>query len=263
MSSAFSLWTGAFQAEGRKALANPVPWIAGLAVLLFPLIAAGFMLIVRDPEGARSLGILSTKARLSGLSADWPAYLGFINQALCAGFLFLEALLVSWIFGREWSDRTLKLLLAVPAGRARIVGAKFAVILVWGLVTLALLGGITVGMGNLLNLSQGSEAVLIRWAGQFALAGVLTLILGTWTAFFASWGGGYLIPVAWTLVTLMAAQLGAVLGWAGVVPWAIPALAGLDSVGTLDTGALVLALGTAGAGVVATVLFWNRADHHR
>jgi ABC-2 type transport system permease protein len=258
-----NLFVGALRAEARKALASPVGWVTGLAVVLFPLIGAGFMLIVRDPEAAKSLGLIGTKARLSGLTADWPAYLGFISQAMCAGFLFLEALFVSWIFGREWSDRTLKLLLAVPAGRGRIVGAKFAVTALWGLAALGLLGATTLGVGGLLNLPQGSETLWSRWAVQFAVGGVLTLILGTWTAFFAGWGRGYLIPVAWTLVTLMAAQLGSVLGWGAAVPWAIPALAALGGPEALEPGSWGVALGTAALGVAATVLFWIRADHHR
>lgn len=258
-----NLWIGALRAEGRKALASPVPWITGLAVLLFPLIGVGFMLIVKDPEGAKALGLIGTKARLSGLSADWPAYLGFISQAMTAGFLFLEALFVSWLFGREWSDRTLKLLLAVPAGRSRIVTAKFAVTVLWGLGALGLLGSSTIALGSVANLPLGSAELVETWAFHFAAGGLLTLVLGTWTAFVASWGRGFLLPVAWTMVTVMVAQLGSVLGWGSVVPWAIPAVA-VGLVGSpLEPASLILALVTAAGGAAATVLFWTRADHPR
>ena len=259
-----NLWMGAFRAEGRKALTSPVPWVTGLAVLLFPVIGVGFMLIVQDPEGAKALGIIGTKAKLSGLSADWPSYLGFINQAMTVGFLLLEALLLSWLFGREWSDRTLKLLLPVPVGRGRLVAAKFLVVGLWGVLTLGLLGLTTWGLGSTANLPQWSDELIITWSGHFAAGGFLTLLLGTWTAFFASWGRGYLAPIAWTLVTLMLAELGIVLGWGSLIPWAIPALAaGVAATSPLEFPSLVAVMITAIAGAVTTVLFWTRADHPR
>lgn len=257
------LWWGALRAESRKTLASPVPWATGLVGLLFPLVGALFMLIVRDPEGARALGILGTKARLSGLTADWPSYLSFINQAMAAGFLFLSALFTSWIFGREWSDRTLKLLLATPAGRGRVVGAKFVVITVWGIGTLLLMGAAAWGLGTWLDLPD-SRALTAGWVVRFTVGGLLTLALAPWVAFFAGVGRGYLLPVAWTMTTLVAAQLAAVLGWGAWMPWAIPALIALAPP-DLPVGpeGVFLVLGSGLAGGAATALFWQRADHQR
>lgn len=257
------LWLGAFQAEVRKTVASPVVWSA-LVGLAFPLLGGAFMLIVRDPEGARALGILGTKARLSGLTADLPSYLGFINQAMAAGFLFLTALFATWIFGREWSDRTLKLLLAVPAGRNRIVAAKFAVVALWGVATLLLMGTEAWVVGLWLPLPVAPSSLWTDWLARFTQGGLLTLALATWPAFFAGLGRGYLLPVAWTMTTLVAAQLAAVLGWGAWMPWALPALTALAPPGQpVGPEGPWIVVGTGLVGALATGAFWSRADHPR
>ncbi len=258
------LWIGAFRAEGRKALSSPVPWITGLVCLFLPLVCGAFVLIVKDPEGAKKLGILGAKAQLSGLTADWPAYLGLLSQAEAVGFLFLSALFVSWLFGRESSDRTLKLLLAVPAGRIRIVAAKFLVALVWGSAAVGLMAVAGLAIGSAVSIPGFSAPLASGWASIFVLVGLLTLALSPWVAFAASAGRGFLVPLGFTLGTVAVANIGAVLGWGAAVPWAIPSLlAGTGSAAPPGLEGVTLVLATSLAGVVATVAFWRNADHPR
>ena len=67
-----------------------------------------FMIVMKDPDLARRLGLISAKAQIVAGSADWPTYLGMLAQATAIGGIMLFGLIGSWVFGREYSDHTLK-----------------------------------------------------------------------------------------------------------------------------------------------------------
>lgn len=67
--------------------------------------------------------------------ADWNTYLGnvvfmFSSVLGLVGF----AVLTGWAFGREYADRTLKDLLALPVSRGKVVAAKVTSCLGWCLI---------------------------------------------------------------------------------------------------------------------------------
>jgi len=257
-----NLFQGALRAETRKAWSSAMPWAVGGASLLFPLVGSLFMVIVRDPEGAKALGLLGTKARLSGLTADWPSFVSLTLQSLAVGFFFLSALFTAWIFGREWSDGTLKLLLAVPARRTRVVMAKFLVTGAGGVCTLMVMAGGALLVGTALSLPGSSPTILATGGLVFAEVGLLTLTFCPWVAFFAGLGKGFLVPLAWTLFTVAVANVTAVLGLGAWFPWSVPALlAGAGNSASPGPESIFLVLLTGAAGIAATVLFWKWADH--
>ena len=73
---------------------------------LAPLVIGLFMVILKDPESARSLGLLGAKAQLTAGTADWPTFLSMLGQAVAVGGAILFAFLTAWVFGREFADRT-------------------------------------------------------------------------------------------------------------------------------------------------------------
>ncbi|GLY44494.1 hypothetical protein Amsp01_105170 [Amycolatopsis sp. NBRC 101858] len=110
-------------AEVLKARRSRLPWTTGLAFT----IAAGFgglvMFILQDVRRARALGLLGTKAALTGGTADWPGYFALLAQTIAVAGTLLFGLVVVWVFGREFSQNTAKDLLALPTPRAAIVAA--------------------------------------------------------------------------------------------------------------------------------------------
>src|SRR5215472_6268593 len=120
--------------ELRKATRSQMPLFTALGVLVLAFGLAFLMFIYKYPTFARSIGLISTKANLSGGAATWPYYLGILGQALAIGGLLLFSLVESWVFGREWADGTLKDLLAVPLASATILLAKFLVVVLWSLL---------------------------------------------------------------------------------------------------------------------------------
>jgi ABC-2 type transport system permease protein len=97
-----------------------VPLLTLLAAFLIPFVGGFFMLILKDPEMAQRMGFISTKAQIAG-TADWPSYLGLLAQAVAIGGLIIFGFVSSWVFGREYADRTIKDLLALPISRTSIV----------------------------------------------------------------------------------------------------------------------------------------------
>jgi ABC-2 type transport system permease protein len=59
--------------EFLKLRRSKVTWLSLAALSLGPLGIALFMWIVREPGRAAQLGLLGTKADLSGLEATWPS----------------------------------------------------------------------------------------------------------------------------------------------------------------------------------------------
>ncbi len=115
------------------------------------------MIILKNPEQARAMGLISTKAQLTAGVADWPSFWGMIAQGVAAAGAILFALITSWVFGREFSDHTAKELMALPTPRWVIVGAKFLLTALWILVLTVLVFVVALGVGTAVGLPGGSS----------------------------------------------------------------------------------------------------------
>src|SRR5688572_29732184 len=100
--------------ETLKARRSKVPLLASLGFSLAPLMDGLFMFIMKDPQRARDMGLLSVKAQLAMSTADWTTFFGVLTQATAVGGAIVFSIVAAWVFGREFSDRTAKDLLALP-----------------------------------------------------------------------------------------------------------------------------------------------------
>jgi len=253
----------ALSTEFLKARRSKVPWSIAAGFSLAPLMGGLFMLILLDPDRARQLGLLGTKARLTAGVADWPTFTNLLAQSVAVGGGVLFAFLTAWVFGREFADHTIRLLLAIPTPRAAIVLAKSVVVATWCGAVSAWVIALGFGIGLALGLPGWSGGLALHALTTIALSAVLTTALQTTTAFFAGVGRGYIPPLAWALLTIFAAQVAAVLGWGAWFPWAVPALVagatGPD--GEVASAASVVLVALAALlGLAATVMWWLRAD---
>jgi ABC-2 type transport system permease protein len=253
----------AVRTELLKARRSRVPWGVAIGFSLAPLVMGLFMVILKDPERARSLGLLGAKAQLTAGTADWPTYLDLLGQAVAVGGAILFAFLTAWVFGREFADRTVRGLLASPTSRRTIVLAKATIVATWGLVTTAWVLALGLVIGGLVDIPGWSQADGMATVGAIALAAILTIALQSWAAFLASVGRGYIAPLAWTVAMVALSQILTVLGWGAWFPWAVPALlagAGGTAVEPVTTPGVIVLLIVAIAGLVATIVWWDRAD---
>lgn len=258
-----SAFVAAIRTEMLKARRSRVPWGVVIAFSVAPLVMGLFMVILKDPERARSLGLLGAKAQLTAGTADWPTYLNLLGQAVVVGGAVLFAFLAAWVFGREFADKTVRSLLANPTSRGTIVLAKATIVATWSLVASAWVIALGLLIGSLIDLPGWSVSDGMATVLAIAVAAVLTIALLSWAAFFATVGRGYLAPLAWTVAMVALSQVLTVLGWGAWFPWAVPALlagAGGTAVEPVSATGVVVLLIVAAAGVLATTVWWDRAD---
>ncbi len=214
----------ALWAESLKALRSKVPLVAALGFCLMPVVGGFFMIILKDPVAARSMGLISAKAQLTAGSADWPAYFGFLAQAVTAGGTVIFSILATWVFGREFADRTLKDLLALPTPRSALVSAKFVLVAALCALFTAVVFALGLLVGWLVDIPGWSQALAQASSVDIVGAALLTIAVLPYVALIASAGRGYLPAFGWTILTLMLAQVAAITGWGDWFPWAVPAL---------------------------------------
>jgi len=261
----------AFWAEALKARRSRVPLATAAAFSIFPVIGGLFMIIMKDPERARALGLIGAKAQLlSAGAADWPSYFGFLSVGTAAAGAILFAFITAWVFGREFSDHTAKELLAVHTPRQVIVGAKFALTAVWILGLTLLLYSLGLGIGAAVGLPGWS--VELAWGSFWTLmvtAGLTSLLMPC-VAWFASAGRGFLPPLGWAFGTLGLAQVAGVMGWGDWFPWAVPGQFSLmfsvvygERAQSVGPHSYILVLLTFVVGLAATFVWWLKADQSR
>lgn len=249
--------------EARKALRSPVPrWM--LAGALFMPLAVGFLIFVsKNLETSQKLGLISAKADLIAFAAaNWATYLELLEQLIATGGFIFFVFFISWVFGREFADGTLKDLLAVPAPRPSLLLAKFIIAALWsgGMTGIILLIGCL--MGLLLHLPGLTPGVLLTGVARIVIVAGLAIAVVLPFGLIASIGRGYLLPVGAAVLILMTANLAAVMGRGEYFPWAVPGLyaQGKD---LLTPVSYWIALGTGLAGILATILWWKYADQNR
>ncbi len=247
--------------ELRKVFRSRVPFFTALGFLMMPLIGALLIFIYKDPQLARQLGLLGTKANLVVGSADWPGYLTLMIEFTALGGFFFFCLAISWTFGREFTDGTLKDLLAVPVPRFDILLAKFIVAALWcaALIVETYVVGLVLGM--VIQLPGGSLAVILHGTSLLAVTAVMSITLVMPFGFFASVGRGYLLPIGIAMLTLILGNLSITLGWGEYFPWSVPALVLQEAPITPFSYGLVVLTGL--AGIVGTYLWWRYADQNR
>ncbi len=244
--------------EMLKARRSQMPLLTALGFSLLPLGGGFFMIVLKDPELARRVGLISAKAQITMGVADWPAYFRFLSLATAVGGVVLFGFITSWVFGREYSDRTVKDLLALPTSRSAIVVAKFVVVVSWSAALTVLVYLVGLGVGAAIALPPVSSQVMWQGTVTLAIAAVQIIALVTPIAFFASAGHGYLPPIGVVVLAIGLAQFIIIAGWGEYFPWSIPGLyVQGENLGIVSYVILVL---TSFAGIVGTLLWWELAD---
>jgi ABC-2 type transport system permease protein len=256
----------AFWAETLKARRSKLPWFITGGFLILPLVSGLFMVILKDPERAKELGIISMKAQLTGGIADWPSFFEMIKMGTGIAGAILFAIITAWVFGREFVDHTAKELLALPTPRGVIVAAKFVLSVLWIMgITLAIFV-VGLGVGAAVDIPGWTPALAWKSFWSMLLIAFLTAMLMSVVALIASAGRGYLPPLGWAFLTMALAQIAAVMGWGEWFPWAVPSLLSEFSgprTEPLGIHSYLMVILVCILGVVGTFAWWRSADQTR
>lgn len=255
--------SAALTAELMKLRRSRVPLITLVFFLFIPMMMGLMLFIANHPDLAAKLGLVGAKASLFGTS-DCAGYFAVLNQSV-AGLGFLGFGFVSaWVFGREYTDRTLKDILALPVSRSSIVTAKFLVIFCWCTLLTVVFFLMALAAGGLFGMGSCPADVLTHAAGKYFATAFLTLILTTPVAFLAGYGRGIVAPIGFVIITLILAQFVAIIGLGPYFPWSIPGAftAPPETAGlSIAPVSYVILFLTGLAGFWGTLAWWRRADH--
>ncbi|BCY19369.1 ABC transporter permease [Leptolinea sp. HRD-7] len=249
--------------EWRKAIRSRIPYWTSVFAAFLPMAIAMMVLIARNPEISQKLGILSAKADLIAFSAtNWTAYMALTGEIIAAAGFFMFVVILSWIFGREFADGTLKDMLAVPVERTTILMAKVIVFGGWSFAMSLITLTVSLLLGSLIQLPDGSTAVIVQGILGVAVTTLLTVLVVIPFALLASAGRGYLLPMSMAVLTLILANVAAALGRGDLFPWSIPGLysQGKELVGPAGFWIVVV---TGLLGWYVTDLWWKKSDQSR
>jgi ABC-2 type transport system permease protein len=252
-------------AEYLKIRRSKMLWATVLAFLFLPSMMGVLIFVIKNPEMAHKFGMVGTKAAMLRFGeANWSTYFGLLIQIIAGVGLLAFGFITSWVFGREYSDRTAKDLLALPVSRSLIVLSKLFIAAIWCFLLSFILFAFGLVIGGMIHLSGWSNEIVFQNAHIFFIASFLTILLCTPVAFFASYGHGYLPPIGFVILTLILVQFVGLVSLGPYFPWAIPLLyataaAGDQSVQLGIISYVILFLASI-LGLIGTLAWWRFAD---
>lgn len=248
--------------EWRKLIKSKLSIITLCSVCLVPFIVGLFAVMMKYPEYLKNLGLISAKIEMIRIT-DWSSYFMALSQVISVGGLLIFGFATSWVFGREYSDKTMVDLLALPIKRDTIVLSKFIVVALWSYIIsiFALLLGLLAG--KLIGLAGWNSIIFFKGMLIFGYCTTLTVLLSTPVAFFACLGRGYLLPLAFIIFTMLFSQLGSALNLGEYIPWSIPALAsGITGKVIFNLRSIMSLFGVSVLGLISTIAWWRYADYN-
>jgi len=189
----------------------------------------------------------------------WDTYfselLGSIASLLVVGFSFTSA----WVFGREYTDNTIKDLIVKPISKWYSVLSKFIVIFVWNMLLAIFTFAVVIAAGSLIGVIGGSIMQHVTTFITFLTTSLLIIVVSTTSALLANMTRGYLAPIGLTFVLVIVSNVIMQLGMGPYFPWTIPVLllTGAD-IGFIS---MVIIAVTGAVGFAGTVAWWKFAEH--
>lgn len=247
----------AIRAELLKLRKSLVGRIATAAVILGIVALSAAML------AAARAGRTEVVAKLGpDATPDWHGYLAAATQITAAGGLAGFAIVLAWMFGREFTDRAVHGLFALPVGRAQLATAKLLAYATWGMTVAVILPLLLLGTGLILGLGSPDSTTL----GGLARIGVLALlgtILATPVAWAATLGRSVLAGVGVAIALIVIAQFSVLAGVGGWMPLAAPALWAMSDGRLATFPQTLLVLPFSAIWIALTIWSWRRLqlDH--
>ena len=224
MKNLVSDFTPALWVELEKAGRSRTLWITDLAAFLAVAIGGVFMFILKDPEQARRLGLVGAKAQIFGGTADWPSFFNLMLILMSVGGLVIFGFIFTWIFGREFSDKTVYDTLSLPTSRTALMIAKIITAALWSVVLVLFVFLLMLVIGGSLRLPGWSAAVIWHGFGLLLATGCLMVLLCIPFSLVASFSRGYLPAVGCIFLVLILSQVITQLGNGQYFPWTVPLL---------------------------------------
>ncbi|WP_062383128.1 ABC transporter permease [Demequina iriomotensis] len=230
-----------------------------LLIAFPPLMSVGMVVIAREADAG---GPSAAKLAPYREGTVGEAVAALAGQVVSVVALIGVGFAIAWLVGREWADRTLGSLFALPVSRAEIARAKLLVVGAWAgaCVTLAMV--LTAGALALADTASFTGDVAAQLAKVW-LAGLLMAALALGFAWVAVRFRGYLGAAGAIIGVTAASQVLAMLGVGAWVPFIAPAMwagaGGPEEAAAIGPASLVGATGFAALAAWASVRAFARA----
>ena len=237
---------------GRSVIGRLVTVLLAVAV---PAMAAGF--VAAAEYGGSSQVAVKVRPMVHGVG--WDALTSATGQVTSIATLLGVGFVVSWTFGREFSDGAIETLVMARPSRAALASAKLAAVIAWASATAMVSAAVMLGLGALLGLTAGTP-----WPGlgRAIVGAVLMALLAAAVRVVATIGRSALAGVGAVIGVIVVTQILTVIGAGPWFPYAAPSLwlgmGGPDV--SVSAAQLLLVLPVAAAGWAATALWWQHAE---
>ena len=187
-----------------------------------------------------------------------------VNMYMSALFaILLYAIMISYLFGREYNEHTLKTMLTIPVSRGKFLLSKYVMFLVWILILTVVTSLSTMVLGFVAGLDGFSLKLFIDSFAQLLFANVLLFL--TFSPFvFISLFITNMVPAmvggaGLALVNMM------IYGqtWAPYVPWVCPYLIASGEIAEYSasiTLSYAVILATFAMGLVISYIYFTKTD---
>ncbi len=187
-----------------------------------------------------------------------------VNMYMSALFaVLIFAVIMSYLFGREYNEHTLKTMLTIPVSRGKFILSKYVMFLIWIMILTVVTSLSTLIFGFAAGLDGFSLKVFIYSFAQLLFANVLLFL--TFSPFvFISLFVTNMVPAmiggaGLALVNLMVYGQ----SWAPYVPWVCPYLIASGEIagyGTSITLSYGIILATFLVGLFVSYLYFTKTD---
>lgn len=254
-----SLW-----AEGLKIRKSKVFWVTIVFFAFIPIMMSMFFILQKHPELVEKLGIIGTKANLMQFGEpNWTNYFTLVNQAIAAIGLIGFGFVTSWVFGREYTEKTIKDILALPINRSWMVAAKLISASVWCFLLSFVFLAVAIILGFLIGITETSAGIIVENALKFSIIAGLSVLLITPVSFLAAYSKGYFLPLGFVILTLIMANFTGVVGLGPFFPWSIPGIystSGSAEGMQLQPVSYIILIVTSLVGLIGTLSWFRFAD---
>ena len=187
-----------------------------------------------------------------------------VNMYMSALFaILLYAIMISYLFGREYNEHTLKTMLTIPVSRGKFLLSKYVMFLVWILILTVVTSLSTMVLGFVAGLDGFSLKLFIDSFAQLLFANVLLFL--TFSPFvFISLFITNMVPAmvggaGLALVNMM------IYGqtWAPYVPWVCPYLIASGEIAEYSSSitlSYAVILATFAIGLLISYIYFTKTD---
>ena len=195
---------------------------------------------------------------------SFEALFSNVNMYMSAMFaVLIFAIIISYLFGREYNEHTLKTMLTIPVSREKFLASKYVMFLVWIVILTVATSLSTVIFGFIAGLEGFTLKLFIDSFAQLLFSNVLLFL--TFSPFvFLSLFITNMVPAmvggaALSLVNLMVYGQ----SWAPFVPWVCPYLIASGEIAHYTTSITVsygVILATFLIGLAISYIYFTKKD---